>query len=51
MTQPFPTLPPGRAGVAPELAEKLDAGIRSGLLRHLHAVAVLRAGVVVLEQY
>ena len=47
----FPMLAPESAGFSPDLAEKLDAGIRSGLLRHLHGVAVLRAGALALERY
>jgi CubicO group peptidase (beta-lactamase class C family) len=34
-----------------DLGERLDAGIRSGLLRGLHAVLLLRAGKPVLERY
>jgi len=40
-----------QAGFAADLADKLDAGIRSGLLRDLHAVLVKRAGRLVLENY
>lgn len=39
------------AGFAPDLGEKFDAGIRSGLLRDLHATIVSRGGAVVLEPY
>ncbi|WP_029355874.1 serine hydrolase [Bosea sp. 117] len=42
---------PAEAGFAPDLAEKLDHGIRSGLLRSLHAVLVSRHGRLVLEHY
>ncbi len=34
-----------------DLAERLDAGIRSGLLRDVHAVLVCRADDLVLERY
>ena len=37
--------------IQPDLADKLEAGIRSGLLRDLHAVLVSHAGAVVLERY
>ena len=36
---------------APDLADKLEAGIRSGLLRDLHAVLVSQGGTPVLERY
>ncbi len=39
------------AGFAPDLADRLDAGMRSGLLRGLHAVLVVRHGRLVLERY
>ena len=42
---------PEEAGFAADLADKLDAGIRSGLLTDLHAVLVSRAGRLVLERY
>ncbi len=42
---------PAAAGFAADLAERLDYGIRSGLLRDLHAVLVVRSGRIVLEQY
>ncbi len=35
----------------PDIAEKLEAGIRSGLLRDLHAVLVSHAGAIMLERY
>ena len=38
-------------GFAPDLDRKLLAGIESGLLRNLHAVAVARNGETVLERY
>jgi CubicO group peptidase (beta-lactamase class C family) len=39
------------AGFSPGLARKLDAGIESGLLTNLHAVAVAIRGAVVLQHY
>ncbi|MBN9021526.1 MAG: serine hydrolase, partial [Rhizobiales bacterium] len=39
------------AGFVPDIAERLDAGIRSGLLRDLHAVVAARGDTVVLERY
>lgn len=39
------------AGFAPDLGEKLDAGIRAGLLRDIHAVVVGRGDGLVLERY
>jgi CubicO group peptidase (beta-lactamase class C family) len=39
------------SGFAADLGEKLEAGIRSGLLRGMHAVLVARAGRLVLERY
>ena len=41
--------PPQDLGFAGDLAEKLDAGVRSGLLRGLHSVVVVRSGSLVLE--
>jgi CubicO group peptidase (beta-lactamase class C family) len=43
--------PPQDLGFAGDLAEKLDAGVRSGLLRGLHSVVVVRSGRPVLERY
>src|SRR5215471_9862000 len=43
--------PPQDLGFADDLAEKLDAGVRSGLLRGLHSVVVVRSGRLVLERY
>jgi CubicO group peptidase (beta-lactamase class C family) len=42
---------PAEEGFSPDLGEKLDFGLRSGLLRGLHAVLVVRSGRIVLEQY
>jgi CubicO group peptidase (beta-lactamase class C family) len=45
------TTQPEQAGFAPGLTAKLDAGVASGLLRHLHGVLVARGGALVLERY
>lgn len=42
---------PAEAGFARDLGDKLDFGLRSGLLRDLHAVLVVRSGRIVLERY
>lgn len=39
------------AGFASDLGEKFDAGIRSGLLRDIHAIVVSRGETIVLERY
>jgi CubicO group peptidase (beta-lactamase class C family) len=45
------TTKPEDAGFPPDLPDKLDAGIRSGLLSGLHAVLVSRNDRLVLERY
>jgi CubicO group peptidase (beta-lactamase class C family) len=50
-TAATPGASPNDAGFAPDLADKLDAGIRSGLLSGLHAVLVSRDEQLVLERY
>ncbi len=45
------TASPEAAGFAGDTGRKLAAGIESGLLRELHAVAVSHAGRLVLERY
>ena len=47
----WPTATPEAAGFAPDLADRLEYGIRAGLLRDLHAVLVARQGRLVLEKY
>ena len=42
---------PEDAGFAPDLADKMDAGVHSGLLEGLHAVLVSRNERLVLERY
>lgn len=39
------------AGFAPNLRRRLEAGVESGLLQGLHAVAMSRGGRLVLERY
>lgn len=39
------------SGVAPDLGERLDRGVRSGELANLHAVFVTRHGKLALERY
>jgi CubicO group peptidase (beta-lactamase class C family) len=48
---PLPTVAPEAEGFAADLGERFDAGVRSGLLRDLHAVVVARHGRIVLERY
>ncbi|HEY1933792.1 MAG TPA: serine hydrolase domain-containing protein [Acetobacteraceae bacterium] len=45
------TASPARAGFSADLAAKLNAGVRSGLLQGLHSVLVSRNDRLVLEQY
>jgi len=45
------TTAPGDAGFAADLQTRFDAGLRSGLLRDLHAVLVSRHSALVLEYY
>lgn len=42
---------PESVGFVADLSERLEAGVRSGLLRDLHVVAVYHGGSLVLEQY
>ncbi len=50
-TAAWPTAKPEEAGFSPDLPDKLDAGIRSGVLRGVHAVLVSRNERLVLERY
>jgi len=45
------TVLPVDAGFAPDLAARLDAAVRKGGLRNLHAVLVARGGKLVVERY
>jgi CubicO group peptidase (beta-lactamase class C family) len=45
------TTTPEAAGFVPDLADRLDYGIRSGLLRDLHGIVVTRHGKLVVEKY
>lgn len=47
----WPSAAPEALGFDADLAEKLDAGFRSGLLNGLHSVLIARKGQVVLERY
>lgn len=47
----WPRAEPAQLGFAEDLAERLEAGVRSGLLRGLHGVLVARSGRMVLERY
>lgn len=40
-----------QAGFAPDLGERVDAGVRSGLLRDIHAIVVSRGDTIALERY
>ena len=42
----LPSEIPADLAFEPDLAEKFDAGVRSGLLRALHAVLVVRSGKI-----
>lgn len=45
------TIPPADAGIAPGLADRLDAAVRQDELRNLHGVLVARGGKLVVERY
>ena len=45
------SMEPAEAGFRPDLAARLEAGVRAGLLRDLHGVVAARHGRIVLEQY
>lgn len=42
---------PAEAGFAPDLGERLDAGVRAGAFVNLHGVVIARDGKLVLERY
>ncbi len=48
---PWPTAAPADVGFAPDIADRLEWGIKSGLLKHFHAIVVTRVGKLVLERY
>ena len=48
---PWPTATPKDAGFTPDLAARLDSGVRSGLLHGLHAALLSRNDRLVLERY
>jgi CubicO group peptidase (beta-lactamase class C family) len=45
------TILPADAGIAPDLADRLDAAVRKGELINLHGVLVARGGKLVVERY
>lgn len=47
----LPPISPRNAGFVADLAERFEAGVRSGLLHSLHAVVVVRGGRLVFEHY
>lgn len=48
---PWREAAPADAGFSADLGDKLEAGVRSGLLNGVHGVLVARRGAVVLERY
>lgn len=42
---------PQDAGFAPDLSEKIDFGMRSGLLPNLHSIVIARHGKIAVERY
>jgi CubicO group peptidase (beta-lactamase class C family) len=50
-TETWPTATTAKAGFADDFPDKLDAGVRSGLLTGLHGLVVARTGGIVLERY
>jgi CubicO group peptidase (beta-lactamase class C family) len=50
-TEDLPSVTLAEAGFAPDLGERLDAGVHDGRLRNLHAVLVVRGGKLALERY
>ncbi|MGF1477561.1 MAG: serine hydrolase domain-containing protein [Geminicoccaceae bacterium] len=51
LSDPWTYAEPQDLGFDPGLGDKLEAGIRSGLLPGLHSVLVVRSGKIVLERY
>lgn len=47
----FESKTPQDLGFASDIGDKLDAGLRSGLLRGFHSILVMRSGKLVLERY
>lgn len=48
---PFASQAPDTVGLTPDFADRLDLGVRAGLLRDLHGVAVARRTVLAAERY
>ena len=47
----WPTTTAEAAGFVADLADRFDYGVRSGLLRNMHSVVIVRHGKLVLEKY
>lgn len=47
----WPRTTPAETGFAPDLGERLDAGVESGRFDNLHTVLIARGGKLVLERY
>jgi CubicO group peptidase (beta-lactamase class C family) len=45
------SIAPEVAGFAPDLSEKIDFGVRSGLVPNLHSIVVARNGKIAVERY
>jgi hypothetical protein len=50
-TDGWQTAAPGSGGLSTLVATQLDAAVRRGKLRNLHAVVIARGGKLVLERY
>ena len=48
---PWVTAQPDAMGFAADIGEKLEWGLKSGLLKNFHGVLVVRSGQIVLERY
>lgn len=47
----WPRAAPADAGLAPDMGDRIDAGVRAGRFQNLHGVVVVRGGKLVLERY
>lgn len=50
-SEPWPRASLAEAGFAPDLGERIDAGLKEGRYENLHSVLVVRRGKLVLERY
>jgi CubicO group peptidase (beta-lactamase class C family) len=50
-SRPWPTATSTEAGFADDMADKLEWGVKSGLLKGFHGIVVTRGGKLVLERY